>query len=513
MEAMKPLTDKIQFKVFQELSSAYEQMLTEAHFKALSLGLCRDEEVKRKFNFALKCLILYFSAVESVQVSIKSGLLKFISFVEIQHQNSEEPQIRSLTFQVPFHAHYLTDRSATQLLFEIDRDSRQEKLDDFTTKVKVCEVEMLHQQRLSQLNFVKSITKHWKLYWYISYCFILTINLMLLLTVEAIDGQRMNIPPEEELLVLLCSLTQVSFILLGTASYYIEYWHTLRKPLQKRQESTEMEKLPSLPNPGSLEQSKVIPRVSMESPLNINQVVAALARLGYTLLACAAAFYPAVYPFLLLQILNFNDAVLNIFKSVTLRGSQLILTLIFSLMIIYMFTFIAYLFFYGYYNPEEGLYCDTLLDCFLSTVNLGMRSGGGIGDAFGPTNQTDFDYRLIFDLLFYISITTILMAIVFGIIVDTFSELRDARNEIESDMNNVCFICGQKRSVIEVRGEGWVVHTTMVHNPFAYMYFLLHLQATDDMDCSGIEREVKQNYQELNLSSTQLPLWPLASET
>jgi inositol 1,4,5-triphosphate receptor type 1 len=278
----------------------------------------------------------------------------------------------------------------------------------------------------------------------------------------------------------------------GTVSFYVEYIHVLWSPLKTREESTEMEDLPNVKTPGSLSAYFSETHSISEQRVDPDQLMKLCLRSGYTVIATLAVFFPFLYPFLLLQIVNLNDSVVNILRSVTQRGSQLLLTLVFALMAIFIFTFIAYFWFYEYYSPDVGLYCDTLKDCFLSTVNLGMRSGGGIGDAFGPTLESDFGFRLIFDLLFYICITTVLMAIVFGLIVDTFSELRDERNATEFDMNNICFICGLKRSIIELKGEGWKKHTMLVHNPFSYLYFLLHLKETKELDCSGIEQFVKK---------------------
>ena len=43
------------------------------------------------------------------------------------------------------------------------------------------------------------------------------------------------------------------------------------------------------------------------------------------------------------------------------------------------------------------------------------------------TDIYEFGWRLIYDISFFIIVTTIGLNIVFGIIVDTFSELRDER--------------------------------------------------------------------------------------
>ena len=73
-------------------------------------------------------------------------------------------------------------------------------------------------------------------------------------------------------------------------------------------------------------------------------------------------------------------------------------------------------------------YCKTLLSCSVYMVNLGLRSGGGIAD-----NHELYDYendkfasKTAFDLAFFIFINIIALNIVFGIIIDTFGEMRGA---------------------------------------------------------------------------------------
>ena len=78
--------------------------------------------------------------------------------------------------------------------------------------------------------------------------------------------------------------------------------------------------------------------------------------------------------------------------------------------------------------------CDTLYECFLFTLDRGLRAGGGIGDAvqtppLRATSAGFFD-RLVFDLSFFSFVIIILLnGVVFGIIVDSFGELRDRLKE------------------------------------------------------------------------------------
>jgi hypothetical protein len=132
------------------------------------------------------------------------------------------------------------------------------------------------------------------------------------------------------------------------------------------------------------------------------------------------------------------------------------MTAMLGVIIIYIYSTFAYTFIYDTYFDEKvnaGLLnrqgdslCQTMLHCFLSTFNYGVRGGGGIGD-FLPTqtavypNTTGFYFRAIFDLTFFIIVITILLNIIFGIIIDTFSQLREDKGLIAHDKSNFCFIC------------------------------------------------------------------------
>ena len=57
--------------------------------------------------------------------------------------------------------------------------------------------------------------------------------------------------------------------------------------------------------------------------------------------------------------------------------------------VIYIYSYIAFTIMRDSYlnadeasdeNPDQNLYCRTLLECFTSTLNNGLRAGGGIGD-------------------------------------------------------------------------------------------------------------------------------------
>lgn len=75
--------------------------------------------------------------------------------------------------------------------------------------------------------------------------------------------------------------------------------------------------------------------------------------------------------------------------------------------------------------------CSSLFSCFLYMLNLGLRNGGGIADSHElfelDSNLLDQRYyvKLMFDIGFFIFVNVISLNIIFGIIIDTFSEMRD----------------------------------------------------------------------------------------
>jgi hypothetical protein len=89
----------------------------------------------------------------------------------------------------------------------------------------------------------------------------------------------------------------------------------------------------------------------------------------------------------------------------------------------------------------------------MSTLNFGLRNGGGIGDSL-PSNSWYNDAKEVYllrsinDLSFMIIIILLFFNIIFGIIIDTFAGLRDEAAVMEDDIKNVCYICGIDRETV-----------------------------------------------------------------
>jgi hypothetical protein len=132
----------------------------------------------------------------------------------------------------------------------------------------------------------------------------------------------------------------------------------------------------------------------------------------------------------LLLIINISRTCKFVLTSIVLHADQLILTLILAVFVIFFYAMILGNIFTDLINDDQNTPCESLITCFFYTINLGLRSGGGVSDQMKQPNILFLlTERTIFDITFFMLINVISLNIVFGIIIDTFSQLRDAQYE------------------------------------------------------------------------------------
>ena len=192
-------------------------------------------------------------------------------------------------------------------------------------------------------------------------------------------------------------------------------------------------------------------------------------------------------------------------------------------MLEYIFSVIAFT-----YIPDQypDLACtDSMWRCLVVTLDQTFKNDGGISGALKAPYYSDWDSkecaldpecgehelvrdhdssifgnaytinyeRLAFDNLFNLILVILVLQIVSGIIIDTFSSMREDAENVEEDAKNNCFICGKTRDEIEkieARQGAFEKHTTNLHNPWSYIYFMLYLQQKPDLDYTATESYV-----------------------
>ena len=191
---------------------------------------------------------------------------------------------------------------------------------------------------------------------------------------------------------------------------------------------------------------------------------------------------PVFSAFHILSILIRNETAKNIVMAVIYPFRQLFVASTVGIYLLYIFSMFNFYFYYG--DVEEGE-CQDLLTCFVYTIDQGTRNGGGIGDVLNPVSLEpgpdgggagEWYKRSFYDLSFFILIIIILLNIIFGIIIDTFSDLRSQKEAKEDCKASMCFICGIERTKLDQDGNGFVAHCETEHNKWHYLYYLIHCQ-------------------------------------
>lgn len=80
-----------------------------------------------------------------------------------------------------------------------------------------------------------------------------------------------------------------------------------------------------------------------------------------------------------------------------------------------------------------------MLSCMIT-----LTLSGVVGNSMTHWELSTF----ISDTLYFIFMSILFTNIISGIMTDTFAEMRDKRNFIETDKKNRCYICGIERTTV-----------------------------------------------------------------
>lgn len=145
--------------------------------------------------------------------------------------------------------------------------------------------------------------------------------------------------------------------------------------------------------------------------------------------------------------------------------------------------------------------CDSLLMCIVTTLNQGLRNGGGIGDVLRKPNIREplFVARVIYDLLFFFIVIIIVLNLIFGVIIDTFADLRSEKQQKDEILRNTCFVCGLEREKFDNRSVSFEEHIKSEHNMWHYLFFIVLVNVKDSTEFTGPESYVHSMIKDRNL--------------
>jgi len=218
------------------------------------------------------------------------------------------------------------------------------------------------------------------------------------------------------------------------------------------------------------------------------------------------ALSPLFYCFHLLDIVNKSTDLQSVFKAVTLNGRSILMTAVFGFIIIYIYAIVGFsfgqdLFVAGDYPDPDIDWCTNLFVCWVSAVTNGLREGD-IGKIMEPRGSDDprYPFLVLYQFSYYLIVITVLLNVIFGIIIDTFGELRTTAAAKTFAMENNCFVCGVDRFTFETKGNGFHHHIFHDHNMWSYLFMIVYLREKENTEYNGWEQYVADKMKVQDLS-------------
>ena len=506
----------------------------------------KSDEIRKKEPLEKVNYVMYLFA---------DKLLRKIEIKSDVHSNLDKGESRDFTFfLIPPICLLLSEQSINYFYNNVDRSSVHSKIIGLITETDYFICEMFYH-KLYQMNFgtfMHFLRKiNIQLVERISYLFIVIQNIIILVHFYS---KNSIIPDEDKLIIYLPNkifgIVHIAFMVLGLIIWFyfmlnLEVIHSYMKNYNVkflfRDNDEEKENRQShfaILNEGVQDLSKLMDKLYSKIPLykkiytilfesiifnnKVNIILLTLLLEIIFLLTgnCILLAIPTLF------IANMMSLLRGIFLIFKLRWSQLLLVLTYSYLIVYNFSI------FGFYYLNQSFYFDDLLDitkeeqeqdqdendntkvrenlcgsllqCYFTLLNYGVRSGGGIGDVLTmlsfKANISAYLGRFFFDILFHIIVVLIMTNLIFGIIVDSFANFRGSTDDSENDKNNVCFICQLTRDDAINKNIDFDKHVREVHDMWNYVYFLTYLHINNSNNFKMLETSVWDRLEESDTS-------------
>ena len=393
---------------------------------------------------------------------------------------------------------YLSKDSKSEFMRNVDRKNRYTKLYDLIDSSEFFRIEIIYNYNYLRDNKLLKISTeiNYRIFGYISFFISLCLNLVLFSTLHnnGKDAYGKNTVQIVNYLSYIFSLMFGIIVLFWFLTKYQLYYEIEKVKYIQQHYNTSKYVESDLTFKDNLS-------INYEAIMGKGELDPLFYFIFFTLLGSIHDGLKFLYSFSLLSILSLNQSLKNIELSFIRKGNSLIWTTLFTIILLYEYSGWGFFFqrdrFYetsGREKPDEM--CKSLLYCFLTMINNGMRWHCGIGKITRSESYIfhfwSFIHRFFFDLLFFWLIEVIMLKIVYGIILDSFGELRRAHNLIEKDMTNNCFICNLDKDQCEKNYINFNEHCEVVHNVWNYVFYMITLRMNDPTNLNAIDARNRQ---------------------
>ncbi|KAA0713050.1 Inositol 1,4,5-trisphosphate receptor type 1 IP3 receptor isoform 1 [Triplophysa tibetana] len=440
---------------------------------------------------------------------------KHTAQIEIVRQDRTMEQI---VFPVPNICSFLTNESKLRVYYGTERDEQGSKINDFFLHADDLFNEMRWQKKLRAQPVLYWCSRNMSFWSNVSFNLAVLINLLVAFFYPLDAMNDSTLDPSLSLLLWVCLLGSLGFVMMSPRpnavrvlvmsivlqlgfSVGLQHMLTLLGTFNVCNKIVFM--VSFVGNRGTFTRGYRVMVMDREF----------LFHLLY-LLICTLGLFGHVffYSLLLFDLVNREETLLNVIKSVTRNGRSIVLTAVLGLILVYLFSIVGYMFFKDDFILEvnripnntlddEERACDSLWMCMITVLSHGLRSGGGVGDVLRKPSKEEhlFAARVVYDLLFFFLVIIIVLNLIFGVIIDTFADLRSEKQRKEEVLKTTCFICGLERDKFDNKTVTFEEHIKEEHNLWHYLFFIVLVRVKDSTEYTGPESYVAQMIKEHNL--------------
>ncbi|CAD8173112.1 unnamed protein product [Paramecium octaurelia] len=495
-------------------------------------GLLHQDEMK--FNdLSFKNIMMNVRKNKNYQFDRTQRFFKFYrqftGRIEIQNEFN---QIEKVYFQKPFVCNFITPNIKQHLIYEINRETDEDRMLGLIEFSEFYQVQMRHSQYINNKKIMHFGAVYWRLLKDLSFllCLIFVILLIFMhdTVINSKIGSNTEAPEDTDVTTgenFVSYLNNVITIVQLVLNLIIVFFCAIERypiSITYNRGQTNAKRVQILKKEAGFQISWLTMKyysligyfesAFQEEKVNHNPIKQLILVIFFDFdnfynicifgLTVYAFFNPYIYAVLLLDIIKRSEDLQNIIRSITSNGRNLAIFSFLGLIGLLIYAIIAFSNFDSMFDDESGVYGQTFNLAVTSTINFGLRNGGGLGESL--TKYPDaYDYptlywgRYFFDFTFFIIFNILFIQIIFGIILDTFGELRDERQALVKEIEGKCFICSQEKNDIDTKGtKGWHYHIYLEHNVYHMLYYIIYIKSKDANDCNSLEKYLKKCIQE-----------------
>jgi hypothetical protein len=220
----------------------------------------------------------------------------------------------------------------------------------------------------------------------------------------------------------------------------------------------------------------------------------------------------------LLDILFQVEAMNVLYLAVSRNLFRVISTIMLAFLCLYFYSIIAYLFVQDQYDLNGYQGCTNPGSCFLLHIDYGLQNvpqwaGSSyiqpklsLGKNIPYTAQIEYILGSFYNITYVVLINLVLQALISGLIIDSFSSMRDENEAKLRDIQDKCFICSIMRDELEEAGVSYKTHIAEEHFMWDYFKFMIYLELKDPLSFSSAENYAYHSMQDRQMFLQMMPI-------